>query len=168
MEQVPQGLEEARASAAPGAGAERPSWRRVPLGLSQSPLQVLEIAPASRYMDDDPAGFVGVERAAGAGASQGVIQRPDPASRFLVASRANVACVLLVAASRIRLVMPGVTPELAWDALVAKFVRDGVFENRQEVSTAWLFAFRQPPQAHFRSIIEGDAQTLQEARRDAE
>ena len=50
-------------------------------------------------------------------------------------------------------------------ALVAKFVRDGVFQNDREVQDAFRFAFNQSPRDAFEPLIRGEVEATHAAWR---
>ena len=80
-------------------------------------------------------------------------------------ARNTVKNLLIITALRVRLVWNRVSVDAAWDALVAKFVRDGVFQNDREVQDAFRFAFNQSPRDAFEPLIQGEVEATHAAWR---
>ena len=72
----------------------------------------------------------------------------------LVDAKSEVKRLLLLAVLQIKVESPTITPEVAWQTLVIWLKRDRVVERDSEVTIAWVFAFNEPAQAHFRSVFE--------------
>ena len=53
----------------------------------------------------------------------------------------------------IREIEPDFTPDQGWELFTARALSTNSFENESQIATAWYYAFREPPRAHFRSIF---------------
>ena len=163
------------------AAADRPTWSHLPFGQSRSPIQLLTpgVGPEGRYPDDNtplgnPRRDADDDARARAEAVEGELPynprgnyppagRQEMVSRSLVGARNEIKNLLIITALRIRLIWDGVSVESAWDALVAKFIRDEVFRSDQEVQNAFRFAFRQEPRDAFEPIIRGEVEAMHSA-----
>ena len=69
--------------------------------------------------------------------------------------------MLLFAVLQIKVESPNVTAGVAWHMLVTRLILERVVERDSEVSITWVFAFGEPPQAHFRVVFEGSIASIQ-------
>ena len=162
------------------------TWNRIPQGPGQAPSQLLRrtVGPSSsRYADDDltSEGEIRARSAEAAtassdsdeGAAGGLPSHPlgprigeqGMVSDAMSGARITIKNLLIITALRVRLVWNGVSVDAAWDALVAKFVRDGVFQNDREVQDAFRFAFNQSPRDAFEPLIRGEVEATHAAWR---
>ena len=62
--------------------------------------------------------------------------------------------------------------DAAWGTFTASLIRPGQFRNANDVSSAWYFAFQEPPRAQFRSFVIGGIRVIRNmitgAERDEE
>ena len=86
-------------------------------------------------------------------------------SNALIGTRNTVRNLLIITTLRIRLIWNGVSVDAAWDALVAKFVRDGVFQDDRDVQNAFRYAFAKAPREAFEPLIRGEVEAAHTAWR---
>ena len=70
-------------------------------------------------------------------------------------ARSTTRTLLLLAVLRLRR-DTHLTADDAWNRLTSRVIREQICDNCQQLATIWLFAFREPPQMHFRSLFLGD------------
>ena len=62
--------------------------------------------------------------------------------------------------------------DAAWGTFTARLIRSGQFRNTNDISSAWYFAFQEPPRAQFRSFVIGGIRVIRNmitgAERDEE
>ena len=66
--------------------------------------------------------------------------------------RLRIRLLFIKEVINVRGIEPDYTPDQGWELFATRALATHSFDDESQIRTAWFYAFREPPRAHFRSL----------------